>query len=157
MDDRIEVRRVAMPEDYGEAQALIEEYVGTLGFDLTFQDFDREIRNLEGAYRPPDSCILLATEDDIVLGCVALRPFENGICEMKRLYVRPAGRGRGIGRRLAEAVIEEARRVGYATMRLDTIGTMHAANTLYRSLGFREIPAYRENPIDGARFFELSL
>jgi len=157
MDDRIEVRRVAMPEDYGEAQALIEEYVGTLGFDLTFQDFDREIRNLEGAYRPPDSCILLATEDDIVLGCVALRPFENGICEMKRLYVRPAGRGRGIGRRLAEAVIEEARRVGYATMRLDTIGTMHAANALYRSLGFREIPAYRENPIDGARFFELSL
>ncbi len=157
MLQRIEIQRVAMPEDYEEAQALIEEYVGTLGFDLTFQDFDHEISNLPGAYRPPDSCILLATQDDIVLGCVALRPFERDVCEMKRLYVRPAGRGQGIGRRLAEAVIEEARRVGYRVMRLDTIGTMHAANALYRSLGFREIPAYRDNPVDGARFFELTL
>jgi len=155
--DRIEIQRVAMPDDYEEAQALIEEYVGTLGFDLSFQDFDQEIRDLEGAYAPPGSCIFLATEDDIVLGCVALRPLEGDVCEMKRLYVRPAGRGRGIGRRLADAVVEEARGAGYRVMRLDTIRTMQAANALYRSLGFKEIPAYRENPIDGARFFELAL
>lgn len=157
MGDRVEIRRVAMPADYEEAQAVIEEYVGTLGFDLSFQDFDQEISDLERAYPAPDACILMATEDDIVLGCAALRPLDGDICEMKRLYVRPAGRARGVGRRLAEAVIEEARRMGYSAMRLDTIGTMHAANALYRSLGFREIPPYRENPVEGARFFELEL
>ncbi len=165
------------------ARTLFQEYAGGLGFDLDFQDFQTELDTLPGAYAPPGGCLLLALPADPKFeageapsgpqvagvrhfgtappawaGCVALRPLEPGICELKRMYVRSAFRGHGLGRLLAEAIVERAAELGYATMRLDTIGErMIPAVTLYRSLGFERISAYCPNPIPGAEFYELRL
>jgi ribosomal protein S18 acetylase RimI-like enzyme len=138
-------------------KSLVEEYAQSLGFDLCFQDFEEELANLPGDYAPPDGCLLLATYRDKVAGCVAMRKSSDGICEMKRLYVRPDFRGLKIGRALAEAVIDEARKIGYTRMRLDTVPSMNVARALYVSLGFGEISAYRYNPIEGTVFMELTL
>jgi ribosomal protein S18 acetylase RimI-like enzyme len=132
---------------------LIEEYAASLGFDLGFQDFERELAELPGEYDP----ILVAFVGHEAAGCVALRSLEPGSCEMKRLYVRPAYRGSGLGRRLAEAVVAAARARRYQTLRLDTIPSMDAARSLYRTLGFKPIPPYRFNPIPGTEFLELQL
>jgi ribosomal protein S18 acetylase RimI-like enzyme len=138
------------------ARRLFKEYEASLGIELTFQGFAQEVAGLPGAYAPPAGRLLLATGAEPA-GCVALRPLGGGICEMKRLYVRPTARGARLGRRLAETVIREARAIGYARMRLDTLPSMKEAFALYQTLGFREIAPYYATPIVGTRFMELSL
>jgi len=139
------------------ARILFSEYAASLGFDLCFQDFEKELRELPGEYAPPDGCLLLAHDGEKALGCVALRRIDEQTCEMKRLYVRPEARGQRLGRKLAEAVIAEARRIGYHCMRLDTLPSMSEAIVLYRTLGFRATAEYRYNPMPGAIFMELKL
>lgn len=143
--------------DIEQAQTLFLEYADSLGFDLSFQDFDEELRNLPGDYARPKGCLLLAAYEGQPAGCAALKPLEGKTCEMKRLYVRPEFRGLGIGRALAEAVIGRAQKIGYNYMRLDTVPSMEAARALYASLGFERISPYRHNPIVGAVFMELKL
>jgi GNAT superfamily N-acetyltransferase len=137
---------------------LFREYAASLGFDLCFQNFEEELADLPGPYAPPSGCLLLATTGGEPAGCVALKRLADGVGEMKRLYVRSRYRGTGLGRRLAEQVIREAKRLGYQAVRLDTVpSVMGSAVALYRSLGFRDIPAYCFNPVPGALFMELRL
>jgi ribosomal protein S18 acetylase RimI-like enzyme len=144
---------IAPPDDLTIVRDLITEYAGSLGVDLSFQDLDHELATLDSFYE----LILLAHDDDHVAGCVALRRIGDEICEMKRLYVRPAFRGMNLGRELAERIIDAARGRGCKRMRLDTLPTMTSAIPLYSSLGFVEIEPYRFNPVAGTRFMELNL
>lgn len=145
------------PSEVAQAKALVAEYVEGLGLDLSFQDIEAELHGFPGEYAPPEGRLLLAMSGEEAAGCVGLRPLEPGVCEMKRLYVRPGYRGQGVGAQLARAVIREARELGYAAMRLDTLASMTAAVGVYRELGFRPIEPYYRNPIEGALFFELKL
>ena len=146
------------PDQVEHARALFLEYAESLGFSLCFQSFDKEVAGLPGDYSPPGGRLLLAEHEGKIAGCVALHKLGDGVCEMKRLYVRPEFRGKALGRALAKHVIVEARALGYTRMRLDTIvGKMDSAIALYRELGFREIPPYRENPIPGAIYMEIKL
>jgi putative acetyltransferase len=135
---------------------LFEEYAAALDVDLGFQDFDRELAELPGEYAPPSGRLLIAVADEPA-GCVGLRRFSASVCEMKRLYVREAYRGTGLGRRLAEAIVAAGRDAAYERMRLDTLPSMAEARALYRSLGFVEIHAYRANPVHGTSYMELTL
>jgi ribosomal protein S18 acetylase RimI-like enzyme len=139
------------------ARSLIEEYAAALPIDLSFQDFQEELARFPGEYSPPSGAVLLAYVGKEPAGVVALRRHGPSGCEMKRLYVLPRFRGRGVGRALSKKVIRKAADLGYATMRLDTLASMDAAIALYRAFGFHEIPAYRYNPVAGAKFMELVL
>jgi putative acetyltransferase len=146
------------PEEITRARQLFEEYASWLEISLCFQNFDKELEGLPGDYAPPDGRLLLVIEDDQLAGCIALRSLPGTACEMKRLYVRPAFRGRGLGRKLVAAIVDEAKEIGYDRMRLDTLpGKMDQALAMYRRFGFREIAPYYENPVAGATFMELSL
>ena len=144
-------------KDLRQAKVLFEEYAATLDFALDFQNFEGELASLPGGYAPPEGCLLLALYRDQVAGCVALRKLDRDICEMKRLFVRPSFRHLGIGKALAQSVIQEAKKKGYTRMRLDTVPSMKEARALYGSLGFGPIPSYCHNPIPGAVFLELEL
>ncbi len=154
------IRHARSEREIAAARRLFGEYEAFLGIDLDFQGFAEELAELPGRYAPPDGALLLAVEGGRAAGCVALRrlgPAGEGVCEMKRLFVRPAFRGRGLGRPLAARIVEEAVRLGYAAMRLDTLDRLHAAMALYASMGFVRIPAYYDNPLPGVVYWELVL
>jgi putative acetyltransferase len=154
----VEIAPARSDEEVAAAKALFLEYAGSLGYSLCFQGFDAELAGLPGRYAPPSGELLLAHVEGDLAGCIALRGLdEAGVCEMKRLFVRDRFRGLGLGRKLAERVIDEARRIGYAKMRLDTLPTMVRAIPMYRKLGFTEISPYTVNPVEGALFLEKSL
>jgi putative acetyltransferase len=150
----IRIERDPAPD---EVRGLLLEYARSLSFDLGFQDFESELAGLPGDFAPPDGTLLLARADGAPAGCVALRRLDGTAGELKRLYVRPVARGRGLGRALAECAIATARELDYRQLRLDTTPEMAAAHELYRSLGFRQIEPYRPNPIAGTRYLELEL
>ncbi|HAA03413.1 MAG TPA: N-acetyltransferase [Syntrophobacteraceae bacterium] len=152
-----EIRWAKIPGDLMAVKDLFQEYADSLSFELDFQDFSEELATLPGKYAPPLGSILVAKENGETVGCVAVRPLGDGICEMKRLFVQPAHRGRNLGRELALAIVEEAKRLGYKVMRLDTVVEMKEASALYRALGFQPIDAYCYNPLPGAMYFELKL
>jgi len=153
------IRPSASAEDVASARRLFVEYAESLSVNLCcFQDFDQELASLPGDYAPPAGALLLAEHEGEVVGCVAMRALEPpGMAELKRLYVRPNGRGLGVGRALTEAVLAIARGAGYETIRLDTLPEMKEAQVLYRRLGFRETLPYRYNPIGGSVYMELAL
>ncbi len=153
----LQIIEVKTKDDLIEVKKLFEEYSSSLEISLDFQNFDLELASLPGDYAPPEGCLLMAVWKGEVAGCVGLRKFSSSICEMKRLYSRPQFRGLGIGRALCEAVIDQARKIGYQRMRLDTLPSMKTARGLYGSFGFREIEPYRYNPVEGTSYMELLL
>lgn len=153
----IEYRLASSDDDIALARTLFTEYGRSLNFSLCFQDFDRELASLPGEYSPPYGRLILIFHLQNSVGCVALRKIDPQVCEMKRLYIRPEFRGEGFGRALAETAMEEAKKIGYRFMRLDTVPEMKEAISLYESIGFKKIPPYRENPVPGAIFMEIDL
>ena len=149
--------RTARPEDMDGVRMLFGEYLEFLGCDLRFQGFDAEMAGLPGDYAPPSGALLVAEEEGRLVGCVALRRQADGVCEMKRLYVRPGSRGTGLGRKLAEEVVRTAREAGYGLLRLDTLDRLDAAMRLYESMGFRRRDPYYPNPLEGVVYWELDL
>lgn len=148
----------SLPTDLPALTSLFRAYAASLTIDLGYQGFDGELASLPGKYAPPQGALLIARDaSGEAIGCVAMRPLEDGVCEMKRLYVAPAGRGSGLGKQLALAIIEAARAAGYREIRLDTLASMTSAQALYRSLGFIEIAPYYDTPIEGAVFMSLRL
>ena len=144
--------------DIDEARTLFKEYEASLGISLCFQSFDQELANLPGDYAPPSGRLLLARVEGEIAGCIALRRFDDEICEMKRLYLRPSFRGKGLGGKMVDAILNEAKLIGYSKMRLDTIpGRMDEAIKLYRTIGFKEIPACYDTPLVDTLYMELDL
>jgi ribosomal protein S18 acetylase RimI-like enzyme len=158
---RIDVRPPNSPDDWQAVRAIFSEYAHSLNVDLCFQAFDAELASLPGEYASPRGALLLAHVEDAVAGCCALRPLDTvdypNAAEMKRLYVRKAFRGFGLGRQLTEGILDEARRAGYSCVLLDTLDDMEAARALYEDLGFEEIPPYYHNPYAGAHYLKVEL
>lgn len=158
MPDAVSISPAVAAADIGAATALMRAYAASLATDLAYQGFEAEMAAMPGKYAPPEGALLLARRaDGTAVGCVALRPLGAGAAEMKRLYVAPEGRGTGLGRRLVEAVIGEARRLGYREIRLDTLPAMREARALYRQLGFEPCAPYYDTPVAGTAFMRLRL
>ncbi len=151
------IEAAAGPRDMDTVRTLFLEYQDWLGADLCFQGFEAELARLPGCYAPPEGGLWFAKADRAIAGIVGVRPLEDKVCEMKRLWVRPAYRGLGLSRILAEKSLAAARAAGYWAMCLDTLGRMTAARALYRSLGFRDVPAYYDNPMENVRYLRLEL
>jgi len=156
-DIMINIIEATTKEHMDNARALFREYEEYLDVDICFQGFERELKELPGPYAPPGGCLLLAMEGNRAVGCVAVRPLGNDMCEMKRLYVRPEFHGRGYGRLLVEEIIGRAENIGYRAMRLDTLSSLKQAMRLYESFGFRKIEPYYENPLADVVYWELDL
>jgi len=154
---KFRISEARWPEDRATVEALFREYVASLEEDISFQNVDEELANLPGKYARPAGAVLIARDDAEAAGAVAYRMVEPGVCEMKRLYVRPAFRGSGLGRELANELIEDARARGYRTMLLDTLASMAAARALYRDLGFLAVAPYYDNPLPGVMYMALEL
>ena len=157
MSTEIRIVRAQSPDQIDEVRRLFREYERFLGVDLCFQSFEEELAGLPGQYGPPDGVLLMVMDSRQSAGCVALRKVEDGICEMKRLYLRPKYRGRGLGRRLAERIVSEAAALGYKVMRLDTLDKLKEAMGLYEVMGFRRREPYYGNPLPGVVYWELDL
>jgi ribosomal protein S18 acetylase RimI-like enzyme len=153
----IRIVEARWPDDRAAVEALFGEYVSSLAEDISFQNVDNELAGLPGQYARPGGVVLIAWDGTEPAGAIACRMLEPGVCEMKRLYVRPAFRGRGLGRELAEELIEEARANGYRTMLLDTLASMRSARTLYAALGFAPVAPYYDNPLPGVTYMALEL
>ena len=152
-----EIKHASFPADIGHVVSIFREYVASPSVSLDFQDYEAEFAALPGKYAGPDGCLLLAWKDGMAVGCAAFRRVDQAICEMKRVYVRPAGRGENIGRRMVEKILEEARIAGYTRISLDVLPEFIAAQRLYESLGFTEAPPVSFNPVPGTRYLGLEL
>jgi ribosomal protein S18 acetylase RimI-like enzyme len=155
--DELQIVEATRTADYAVGRELFEEYARAIDVDLCFQDFAAELDRLTVMYAPPAGALLLARAGSEVAGCVGLRKLRDDICEMKRLYVRPPFRGKHLGRRMAEDIARRARELGYRTLVLDTLGTMEAAQGLYRSMGFTPVTSYYVNPLPNVKYFSLDL
>ncbi|MDQ6621251.1 MAG: GNAT family N-acetyltransferase [Pseudomonadota bacterium] len=153
----IEIEAAELPEHLAHVRRLFREYADALGIDLCFQNFEAELAELPGRYAPPDGRLLLAWHGTRAIGCVALRPVDGPVCEMKRLYVDPSMRGRGLGRALAERICNEAREAGYRRICLDTLPSMSSAIELYSAMNFQPVTPYVFNPVRGVVFLGLEL
>ena len=155
--DDLALVEAASPGDFAEARVLFQEYAAQLDVDLCFQGFAAELDRLESMYVPPSGSLMLARRSEGTIGCGAIRWFSDGVCEMKRLYLRPQARGTGLGRILAERLVLNAKTLGYDRMVLDTLVDMRPARALYGALGFRETAPYYDNPLPGVVYMELDL
>jgi len=153
----MQIIRAQTSSHMDQIRTLFREYEQFLNVDLCFQGFEEELAGLPGKYAPPDGALFLALKDQETAGCVAVRPLETGICEMKRLYIRPSCRGLGLGKELAETIISEAEDLKYRLMRLDTLETLTEAMGLYHSMGFRRTSAYYHNPLQDVIYWERAL
>ena len=149
--------QAATPHEWNEARRLVREYAASLNVDLSFQNFDEELQHFTTEYAAPSGAFILAEEQGQYLACIGVRSFSNDFGEIKRLYVIPAARGRGLGRVLVERIIVVARDLGYRSLLLDTLPFMKEAQALYSSFGFKPTAAYRFNPIEGSAFLRLDL
>lgn len=156
-DPTLRIAPAQLPGDLGDIRTLFTAYANGLGVDLRFQGFDAELADLPGKYAAPQGTILLARRDDQAVGCIAMRPIGDGICEMKRLYVAPDRRGLGLGRRLSDALLDAARRAGHRRIVLDTLDRLVPAIRLYDSMGFRPIAPYYDNPLPGVVYMGRNL
>jgi ribosomal protein S18 acetylase RimI-like enzyme len=153
----LHIAQATSASDIATVRELLLEYRDSLGVDFCFQGVETEVRNLPGGYAPPGGRLFLAANDGIPVACVALRAAGGARSEMKRLFVRPTARGLGVGRALVSLVLDEARAIGYSEVVLDTLPSMAEAQRLYEQFGFRDIPPYRPNPVQGSRFLSKSL
>ena len=153
----MQLLQATTPRDWAEAQRLVREYAASLNVDLSFQNFDRELQHFTTEYAPPTGAFLLAEDSGQYVACIAVREFSAGVGEIKRLYVTPAARGRGLGRLLVERIIVVAREIGYGSLLLDTLPFMKEAQSLYLALGFKPTAPYRYNPVAGSAFLRLDL